>query len=54
MEKEIKIALIPGEQMGEKRDYIRITCGDVVGWGASLLAAIEDIDIGLMLNSKGE
>lgn len=54
MEKEIKIVLIPGEQIGEKKDHIRITCGDITGWGTSLLAAIEDFDFGLMLCRKGD
>ena len=54
MEKEIKIVLVSGEQIGEKRDHIRITCGDLVGWGDTLLGAIEDFDIAMMLSRKGD
>ena len=33
VEIEIKIALVPKEQTNERRDCIRITCGDIIAWG---------------------
>lgn len=44
MEKEIKIALVPKRQIGEKRDCVRITCGDITVWGYTLSEAIEEFD----------
>ena len=50
MEKEVKIELVPREQIKEKRDCIRITCGDIVAWGYTLTEAIEEFD--MMLENK--
>lgn len=47
MERQVKIELIPREQIKEKRDCIRITCGDIVAWGYTLSEAIEAFDIKL-------
>lgn len=46
-EKGIEIALVPKEQINEKRDCVRITCGDIVAWGYTLMEAIEKFDIAL-------
>lgn len=43
-EKEIKIALVPKEQTNERRDCVRITCGDIVAWDYTLSEAIEEFD----------
>lgn len=47
MEEEIKIALVPKEQVNESQDYIRITCGNICVWGNCLEAAIKAFDIAL-------
>ena len=47
MEREVKIELVPREQIKEKRDCIRITCGDIVAWGYTLSEAIEEFDMQL-------
>ena len=47
MEEEIKIALVPKEQINESQDYIRITCGNICVWGNRLEAAIKAFDIAL-------
>ena len=43
-EKEIKITLVPKEQINERRDCVRITCGDIIAWGYTLSEAIEEFD----------
>ena len=43
-EKEIKITLVPKEQINEGRDCVRITCGDIIAWGYTLSEAIEEFD----------
>lgn len=47
MEEEIKIALVPKEQINESQDYVRITCGNICVWGNCLEAAIKAFDIAL-------
>ena len=47
MEREVKITLVPREQINEKRDCIRITCGDITAWGYTLAEAIEEFDMKL-------
>lgn len=47
MEEEIKIALVPKEQINESQDYIRITCGNICVWGNCLETAIKAFDIAL-------
>lgn len=44
MEKEIKIDLVPKEQIKEDFDYVRITCGNICAWGNCLEAAIKAFD----------
>lgn len=44
MEKEIKIDLVPKEQINEDFDYVRITCGNVCAQGNCLEAAIKAFD----------
>lgn len=44
MEQEIKITVIPKEQIGKSMDAIRITYGDVCVWGYSLREAISEFD----------
>lgn len=44
METEIKIDLVPKEQINEKVDYVRITCGNICAWGNCLEAAIKAFD----------
>lgn len=44
MEREVKIALVDKKQLAEKRDCIRITCGDITVWGYTLSEAIENFD----------
>lgn len=44
MEEEIKIALVPRKQTGEKTDLIRITCGAITAWGVTLQEAFDDFE----------
>lgn len=44
MEKEIKITLVPKKQTNERRDCVKITCGDIVAWGYTLSETIEEFD----------
>ena len=44
MEKEIKITLVPKEQINEEFDCVRITCENVCAWGDCLEAAIKAFD----------
>ena len=44
MEEEIKITLVPKEQINENTDRIRITCGNIVAWGETLADAMIDFD----------
>ena len=44
-EREVKIALIPKEWIGEEEDMYRVSCDDMhCGWGTTLLDAIRDYD----------
>lgn len=45
MEEEIKITLVPKEQINESEDYVRITCGNICVWGNCLEVAIKEFDI---------
>lgn len=44
MEEEIKITLVPKEQINEDTDRIRITCGNITAWGETLLDAMYDFE----------
>ena len=44
MEKEIKINLVPKEQINEEFDCVRITCGNICVWGNCLEATIKAFD----------
>lgn len=44
MEKEIKITLVPREQINEKYDCAMITCGNICAWGNSLESTIKAFD----------
>ena len=44
MEKEIKITLVPKEQIGKEYDNICITCGNICAWGNCLEVAIKAFD----------
>lgn len=44
MEKEIKINLVPKEQINEEFDYVKITCGNICVWGNCLEATIKAFD----------
>lgn len=44
MEKEIKIDLVPKEQINEEFDCVRITCGNICAWGNCLETAIKAFD----------
>lgn len=44
METEIKIDLVPKEQINEDVDYVRITCGYICVWGSCLEVAIKAFD----------
>ena len=48
MEEEIKIVLVPKEQINESQDNVRITCGNICVWENGLEAAIKAFDIALM------
>lgn len=44
MEKEIKINLVPKEQINEEFDWVIITCGNICAYGNCLEAAIKAFD----------
>lgn len=46
MEREVKIVLVPKEQICEDTDMFRVSCdGLKCGWGTTLEEAIQDFDI---------
>lgn len=52
MEEEIKITLVPKEQIGASEDEVRINCGNICVFGNCLEAAIKAFDIDLMERNK--
>lgn len=48
MEEEIKITLVPKEQINQSLDFVRITCGNICVWGSTLEVAIKAFDNALM------
>lgn len=52
MEEEIKITLVPKEQINTLQDEVRINCGNICVWGNCLEAAIKAFDIALMERNK--